>query len=267
MAPLPSESTAEDGTRLYRRFRAEDRPEAERLELLCRSYDAVTFAHLDRIGLRPGARCLDIGSGPGTVARHLADRVGPSGRVLATDVALDGLPPGPPQLERLAHDVTRDPLPPGPFDVVFSRAVLHFVPDRESTLARLVELLGPRGVLAVETFDFGTVAREDSPARPAWQLLVEASVKSGIEVEWLHDLVDDCAHLGLAPVLAERTAVVGLPGTPVRDYWARSLALAQPFITRTPADDLVVDAGVDALRSYPGCLPLPDLSAVYGQRA
>jgi trans-aconitate methyltransferase len=166
----------------------------------------------------------------------------------------------------LVHDITRDPLPVGPFDVVFSRAVLHFVPDRHGLLARLAALLRPGGVLAVETFDFGTVAREASPAQAAWRLLVAASTRSDIEVDWLLSLADGCSHLGLAPVVAERTSVVGLPGSEAREYWARSLALAGPFIARDSEDEAVVDAAVAALRTHPTCLPLPDLSAVYGRR-
>jgi trans-aconitate methyltransferase len=266
MPTLPSDQRADDGPRLYRRFRAEDGPEAERLDMLCRAYDHVTAAHLDRVGVRPGARCLDIGTGLGSVAYDLADRVGPTGQVLATDVTVADPPSGLPRIRRLVHDITRDPLPEGPFDVIFSRAVLHFVSDRHDLLARLATLLRPGGVLAVETFDFGTVAREASPAQAAWQLLVSASTRSDIEVDWLLNLADGCSRLGLSPVVAERTSVVGLPGSEARRYWARSLALAGPFIARDSADEAVVDTAVAALRTHPTCLPLPDLSAVYGRR-
>lgn len=266
MHALPSDHRTDDGPRLYRRFRAEDGPEAERLDLLCRTYDRITSAHLDRIGVQPGARCLDIGAGSGTVAHDLADRVGPTGHVLATDVSVADTTPEVPRIRRLVHDISRDPLPPGPFDVVFSRAVLHFVPARQGLLARLVALLRPGGVLAVETFDFGTVAREASPAQAAWQLLVAASSRSDIEVDWLLGLADGCDRLGLTPVVAERTSVVGLPGSAAREYWARSVALAGPFIARDPADEAVVEAAVAALRTHPKSLSLPDLSAVYGRR-
>ena len=42
---------------------------------------------LDEVRLRPGNRVLDVATGPGTVARLAAQRVGPSGRISAADIA------------------------------------------------------------------------------------------------------------------------------------------------------------------------------------
>jgi SAM-dependent methyltransferase len=42
-------------------------------------------AIVDALPLRPGLRVIEIGSGPGAAAREVADRVGPSGHVLAID--------------------------------------------------------------------------------------------------------------------------------------------------------------------------------------
>src|SRR5206468_1337570 len=42
---------------------------------------------LDRVALRPGERVLDVATGPGVVAVAAAERVGPTGQVLATDLA------------------------------------------------------------------------------------------------------------------------------------------------------------------------------------
>jgi SAM-dependent methyltransferase len=46
---------------------------------------------LDRIDLQPGEYVLDVGSGPGRLAIPAARRVGPNGRVVATDVQPDML--------------------------------------------------------------------------------------------------------------------------------------------------------------------------------
>src|SRR5437588_9329851 len=42
---------------------------------------------LDEAALQPGECVLDIATGPGTVARLAAMRLGPQGRVVATDIA------------------------------------------------------------------------------------------------------------------------------------------------------------------------------------
>ncbi|MEP6060332.1 MAG: class I SAM-dependent methyltransferase [Nitratireductor sp.] len=42
-------------------------------------------AIVEALPLRPGLRVLEIGCGPGTVARAIAERIGPHGHVLAID--------------------------------------------------------------------------------------------------------------------------------------------------------------------------------------
>src|SRR5918912_3741310 len=59
--------------------------EYERLRAQARVWAPVTARLLDRVGLAPGARCLDAGCGPGETMRLMAERVGPAGRVLGGD--------------------------------------------------------------------------------------------------------------------------------------------------------------------------------------
>jgi precorrin-6B methylase 2 len=42
-------------------------------------------AIVDALPLEPGLRVIEIGCGPGAAAREVADRVGPTGHVLAVD--------------------------------------------------------------------------------------------------------------------------------------------------------------------------------------
>ena len=60
--------------------------EYERLRAQARVWEAATGRLLDQVELAPGSRCLDAGCGPGETMRLLAQRVGPSGRVLGVDV-------------------------------------------------------------------------------------------------------------------------------------------------------------------------------------
>jgi cyclopropane fatty-acyl-phospholipid synthase-like methyltransferase len=56
--------------------------ESQRLHFLEAGLDPVTVACFETIGVAPGWRCLEVGAGAGSMARWLAQRVGPSGRSL-----------------------------------------------------------------------------------------------------------------------------------------------------------------------------------------
>ena len=58
-------------------------------------------------------------------ATWLADQVGPSGHVLATDLDVTWIPsPDITNITIARHDVVRDPIPEGEYDLVHARLVL-----------------------------------------------------------------------------------------------------------------------------------------------
>ncbi|MFH9130040.1 class I SAM-dependent methyltransferase [Streptomyces griseoaurantiacus] len=124
----------------------------EQHRCLAEAYDAATFARLAETGVTRGWRCLEIGSGGGSVAAWLAERVAPDGEVLATDLAPHRIPHRP-GLTALRHDVVTDPLPEAAFDLVFARLVLQHVPERLAVLGKLARALKPGGRLQIEEFD------------------------------------------------------------------------------------------------------------------
>src|SRR5262252_7686763 len=104
--------------------------EARRLELFQQRLDPLTIRRIERLGIGPGAACLEIGGGRGSITRWLAERVGPQGRVTATDLQLDFLQAvAPPNVEVLRHDIRTDAFPERSFDLVHTRAVLMHIPD------------------------------------------------------------------------------------------------------------------------------------------
>jgi len=118
------------------------------------AYDEVTTGYLTNLGVAPGWRCWEIGAGNGSVARWLAERVGPTGSVLATDVNTDWIETsGLTNLEVRHHDVVVDELPTPAFDLIHARLVMTHLPTREDVLLRLVQALKPGGVLLIEDFD------------------------------------------------------------------------------------------------------------------
>src|SRR5262249_44954371 len=59
---------------------------AERLRLLASVKWPTTKSLLERVGLRHGMNCLDVGCGIGAVTLKLAEMVGPSGQVVGLDL-------------------------------------------------------------------------------------------------------------------------------------------------------------------------------------
>ncbi len=125
-----------------------------RFDALAELFDDSTFRHFDAIGVGEGCRCWEVGAGGPSVPRRLAERVGPTGRVLATDIdtswtagALDGT------IEVRRHDVAADDPPEGPFDLVHARLVLVHLADRDRALRAMVSALRPGGALLLEDAD------------------------------------------------------------------------------------------------------------------
>jgi ubiquinone/menaquinone biosynthesis C-methylase UbiE len=112
---------------------------------------------LDRVGLRPGERILELGPGPGAFTVDAARRVGPEGRLVVVDIQPEMIA----QVERRvraaglanvemhvasAYDL---PLADASVDRAFLITVLPEIPDRARALAELRRVLKPGGVLSI----------------------------------------------------------------------------------------------------------------------
>jgi SAM-dependent methyltransferase len=137
-------------------FDQEWHKERERLQALESLFDGSSRRLLADLGVGPGWRCLEVGCGAGSMALWLADRVGPTGRVVATDLdtrflaGRDRV-----NLDVRTHNIVTDPLEDEAFDLVHARAVLVHLADRQQVLKRLVTALRPGGCLLIEDVDFG----------------------------------------------------------------------------------------------------------------
>jgi SAM-dependent methyltransferase len=139
--------------------------ERDRLDSLTSLYDARTLSLAERLGLGEGWRCLDVGAGTGSLARLLADRVGPTGSVTAVDVDTRFLEPlASERLEVIRSDVVAEPLPAGRYDLVHARLVLEHLPERDAVLRSMAAALRPGGWLLIEDFDWATAGLVDPPS-------------------------------------------------------------------------------------------------------
>ncbi|MEV0897574.1 methyltransferase domain-containing protein [Actinoplanes sp. NPDC049802] len=142
--------------------------EYERLRAQARVWERASADLLDRAGVRPGGRCLDVGCGPGETMRLMAERVGPDGRVTGIDrdtgvgAAAVGMlrGAGHSQCSFLAGDVEDGDLTPGRYDLVFARLLLLHMTDPVAVLRRLWEWTAPGGHLVVQDYDLTAVAVE-----------------------------------------------------------------------------------------------------------
>lgn len=124
-------------------------------------WGGVTSAFLDRIGVSPGARVLDLGCGPGLVTLELARRVGSAGVV----VALDESPRWTAHVEReldrrgvtnvrvVQARIEDASLEPESFDLVFARWVWSFVPSPAVAMRRIAACLRRGGSFALQDYN------------------------------------------------------------------------------------------------------------------
>src|SRR5918912_134340 len=76
-------------------------------------------------GVSSGWSCLEVGAGAGSIARWLAHQVGPTGRIVATDIDTRFFADAAAiNLEAWRHDISCDPLPYQNFDLVHVRWLL-----------------------------------------------------------------------------------------------------------------------------------------------
>ena len=123
----------------------------ERMALNQELFDPLTIEYLERFGVSAGWHALELGAGMGSIALWLADRVGPGGRVVATDLDTDDLDAlDVPGIQVMRHDVLEDDFPEASFDLIHCRGVLVHVPEPDQALRRMARWLRPGGLLLAE---------------------------------------------------------------------------------------------------------------------
>ncbi|MEU3982746.1 methyltransferase [Streptomyces sp. NPDC026672] len=126
----------------------------QRFDAFATLFDPTTFRHLEALGTGPGWRCWEVGAGGTSVVSWLAKKVGPTGKVLATDINTSLLTPvARTPVEVRVHDVGEEEPPAEGFDLVHARLVLVHVPDRDRALHSMIKALRPGGRLLVEDAD------------------------------------------------------------------------------------------------------------------
>jgi SAM-dependent methyltransferase len=120
----------------------------------------ATEQMLDLADLREGSHVLDLAAGTGGQSVAAARRVGPTGSVLATDIAPDILAfvaanahqAGVSTIEAQMMDAEHLELEDGRFDAVISRLGLMYLPNWQQALREIYRVLEPGGRMAAIVF-------------------------------------------------------------------------------------------------------------------
>ncbi len=226
-----------------------------RMQADAMAFDAAIM--LDRIGVGPGWRCLDLACGCGGITDLLQARVGSTGQVvgLDRDVALlaaagrwaRGL--GLNAVEFVEGDARATDLQRASFDMVHMRFILSTAGDPEPTLAEALALTKPGGIVAAQEPDIEPL--HCHPAHPAWdrlrELLGAVFTLVGGDIRLARQLYQRFLDLGLSDV-QYRPFIVGFGNThAMADYLPTSIEsvreplLAHDMVGAEELEQLIAD--------------------------
>jgi SAM-dependent methyltransferase len=249
--------------------------EDERLSLLEQLYDPVSRRR--RALIQPGWRCLEIAAGRGSMAAWMAEQVGPTGHVVATDIDTRYLEKVDlPNLEVREHDILKGPLDelgPGSFDLVCSRlALFHLVGRQEQAVRQMVSCLRPGGWLIDEDADWGTAA----PVDPAHRLY-DGYRRAWRDGDWWTSRGYDKAFGQKLPALFERCGLQDIRheaatevvrgGSPWARWWAVTLEVMNELGGGDESDRRELEVMTTALADPTVWLMRELLHACWGRRA
>jgi SAM-dependent methyltransferase len=241
--------------------------EQQRLELQARVWEPDTEALLDRIGVRAGLRCLDVGCGAMGVLGPLSRRVGRGGSIVGVDsdpkllsaarayVAREALA----NVELVEGDATLLDLAPESFDLVHERFVLPHLEDPGRFVRRMCDWTRPGGVVVLQEPDHASW--NYYPHIAAWPRLLEVieqtfALRGDINIgrrtfALLRGLRLDDVHVRAGVVALEhghpylRMPIVGINAM-------RARTVAAGIASDTELDDLIeaVEAGIGDPSTY-----------------
>jgi len=184
--------------------------EIERLLMQAAAIEFDARVMLDRIGVGPNWRCLDLGCGPGGIVELLSVRVGPTGRVVALDAdpvflehaRVRARDRGLSNVDFVQGDAYRTGLPRASFDFVHVRFVAGIVGGPQDLIGEAVALARPGGIVALEEPDISTL--KCYPPHAAWdrlaQVLEQVFVSVGNDVRLAQRLYQLVRRAGLENV-------------------------------------------------------------------
>jgi trans-aconitate 2-methyltransferase len=205
-----------------------------------------------RIGVEAPRTVVDIGCGPGSLTRSLADRL-PSATITGVDSSPDMIAAAaefavPGRVEFVCADLASW-RPPAPVDVVVGNAVLQWVPGHVDLLADLAGWLAPGGTLAFQVPDnfaepSHTIIR-DLRISPRWRDRLADGADRAAGVETPATYLEALVAAGLEPDVWQTTYLHVLPGDDAVLEWIKGTAL-RPVLDALADDPAATQEFLDA---------------------
>lgn len=247
--------------------------ESARLQRQADELAPDSAALLDRVGLRPGDRAIDLGCGPRGIIELLSERVSPGGRV----VGLDGDPAhvamaselvakmALSDVEIVSADARHTGLDSDSFDLVHARTLLVTLPEPAEVLSEMVRLGRPGGWVAGLEPDTETAICY--PPHPAFDRLCEiftvAFTRNGADPHIGRRMAELYRQAGLEDVTVQARAGVYPAGHSRRAIRADLVRAMRPQIVDMGlADERELDELDSAARTHfedPDTVVMPSL--------
>ncbi len=231
--------------------------ELERLRFQHKVWGPVTNKFFDRLKIQRGWKCLDVGAGPGFVAKDLRERVGETGEVTALEPSALYLDWFKKETERkgwnnikfIQGKAEEVDFPQKYFDVIFSRWVIAFVPDAEKFLDQLIAALRPGGIIALQDYWYeGLSIYPRSGAFERMPDAIRAYYRSGGGDPFVTGKVPSILkRYGLRVIDFTPTILSGGPTSDVTEWMHRFITMHMPLmaekgvISKEEADALLAD--------------------------
>jgi SAM-dependent methyltransferase len=224
--------------------------EEKRLNYLAEVFDPASVAVLGSLGIEPHWRCLDLGTGHGSVAAWLA-RQAHDGTTTACDVNTDLFAYQTSSTLQLAvHDVTRDDFPVGSFQLIHSRFLLQHLAAREQVLDRMVSWLAPDGWLVVaDAFDVARSSTEHPHYAAFYEALYQA-LPTFLDTDcmWGRRYPEPLVRRGLTDISMDVFTPPVHGGGPFALHIHESLARIRPAILAGGVEESLLDRALADLR-------------------
>ena len=171
-----------------------------------KEYDQGQLIKIERIleagSIREGSRVVEPGCGTGRLTLIIAERIGPSGLVVANDISPKIVDVARRRLEGHSNaqlgcgTIEETPLPAASFDVVICHNVFPHFDDKAKAVSSLMSALKPAGIFVVSHFmssaGINDLHRKTNPAvaqdnLPTGDEMRKMFQYAGMNVKFIHD--------------------------------------------------------------------------------